>query len=1048
VSLINTDVIWRSLGDFFDLFPYDERVYWETFWEAYSDIIADLWGMAFQVDRAKSLFDTTATFERREVLIKLGNLSQDKIGRLRVGRVYQTSDGTWIVRGYVPRDLRNFRSSDVDDRGLIRLGTEVLEYLSANVETTGDNLVRDATFVLGDAPTNAYGDDPEFDDDFVVDKLTLSLRIDHPSGSTIIDAVGSGDVNDSGVLVLGTEILEYESVTMLADRYQFQLATSHQSPATSATSLTGNYSQDTEIVVYRHDPDRWKQERTGQTRITSASGAKFIVDDLPSALPASARLRGQYQIRENSNFDLSVGLVLNNWTDPTGVGTGKFAGAEIEIGGLVYELGIETRRTALGVEHVVKSGGQEAELASASNLEVRFKRLGSRLEFLYRLDGEDDFLVLRTLTVPGTRVSMNLLVDDPNSDSASIVTFDSVTRRDGVMAGQERLEEFFAVSSYYPHAYDIDSAVTGARELRSAPRNLSQEMQTSRALTDAESREVWLRVIDAEDFRGVEDVGLVTIGDVTAVYETVERVGDEYLLTLQKKLDPGILPLDSGTNVTLSTLVLTENIDYRFTGTSGIEFRDIPPVLVLWAPVADVDYRHVQNTFGRLVDLDAETSNQKYLNRVQGTWKALMGGASIGNVESGLQLAMGLPAAKTAGVVTGIEDTRDRLGRLIERRLTILGERGAFEHYLDPDLYPFVDWEVILGQKVERFEPLTNGVEVLDVFRDPLWHQKFPGVSDIERFNTFGIFVDVEALTADADISDAIRFGLRVKPTYTKMALRFRLTSGNEDLSQELDDSVSAILIPKICEDMEFDEGEAPDPIDEALRLGDGHKLGQGKTLGGSGQWHYARLGTYARQGPYPGGSYVDGTSIFEADGAYMEAVGTFTNDGSAASGTNIFKTAGAHVFTSGDVGRRIDVSGLGSFLVTGVIDPSNVYVNHVFLSDLTSATWTLRQGIFHESDLGKNIFIADGTINEGEHKISGGLGFGDSTGITSANQVKVIYTFAGSATGVDWEMRDYHQLGQGHPLAEITAYRCPVPSTHVPSEVLDVEQIVTVAVE
>ena len=132
MSVLNTDPIWLALGDFYNLFPEEERVYWTTFWETYGDIIADLWGYAFQVDRAKSLYATTPTFERRDVLVRFSNLVQGVNAQFRISSLKREASGLWKLRGFVPKDLRTFRSRDLPAQGLIRIGVDLIPYLSVN----------------------------------------------------------------------------------------------------------------------------------------------------------------------------------------------------------------------------------------------------------------------------------------------------------------------------------------------------------------------------------------------------------------------------------------------------------------------------------------------------------------------------------------------------------------------------------------------------------------------------------------------------------------------------------------------------------------------------------------------------------------------------------------------------------------------------------------------------------------------------------------------------------------------------------------------------
>lgn len=1060
MSELNTDHIWLALGDFFDLFPVEERVWWSTFWGAHADIVADLWGYAFQVDRSKSLFSTSATMERREVLVKLSGLTEGVDARFQISSLKQDGGDRWILRGFVPRDRRTFKSSDLPTTGLIRIGVDLIPYTSVNADTIESGVytgfVREASFVLGSAPPHDYGDNPDFNDDFTQSPLTMAMRVNHVAGQTLVDAVGDGEVNPSGILILGTpgfnsEIVEYESVTTVNGRYVFQLATSWQSPDTGPEALAFSHAAGETLVVHRHDTDRWLQRLSGHTRITSRGDLRMVVDQEPAPAAAKAEALGQYQLQDNVDFDVSVAASIDTWPDPTPNSTSRRALARLNVGTKKIVIGIETRRTSAGVvEHVTVAGVEGAEIEEALYLttpylfEARFVRIGNQIELQYR-EPNDDFRVLTRVQASGDRATLDLVVDDPNTQMPSVVHFDEVVRRAGNVVGNVRLEDFFSATDKFPYTYDIDQAVTQATELRDRPRTRTEFLTTSVEIDTNDPGVIRAIPEPGVDFQaqGVPEAGVIQIQGTKVLYDQVTRDGSLFVFRIRGRLDPNIIPVPVNTAFTVSTRVLFEGDDYELTGDGKIRLKELPTRDRMWAPVARVDVKHVQNLYGRLVDLDAEVSTDAYLNRVQGTWYALMTGPSISNVHSGLQLAMALPVARTAGTVVAIDDVFDALGRMVKRTLTIQGEEGSFEHDLNPSLYPFIDWSVVLGQAVEEFQPLSNGVEVVDFIKDSAWHLRFPGVSGIERFNAFGVFVALESLSADASVEDALRFALRIKPTYTKMFMRFLLTSGNEDMSEDLDDDMFAAHVPQVFDDISFDEGQAPEDPLQILRLGDGHKLGQGKKLGGTGLWQPERLGTYTRQGPFTAdGQVTAGSSVFTGAGGYSFVDFDSAASGSVTAGSDVFTHSSAYVFTAADVGKDIVIldsleeADNGSFEVLEVISGTQARVAHVFVSGAPALDWRLRASGFTDADVGKNIHVVSGP-DAGDHKI---------LSITSRNEVEVAYTFTATNEALDWELRSYRQLGSDETLGEIRAYKTPIEGEHMPEESLDSEQIVTVS--
>lgn len=1063
MSVIDTDAIWLALGDFYDLFPDDERVYWITFWEAYADVVADLWGYGLQIDRAKSLFSTSPTFERREVRLQLTDEREVSFPTFRISSLKQNGSGQWVLRGFVPRELRSFTAQDVPDTGVINIGVDRLAYLSANSSTVSggvyDGYVREVTFVLAEEPPHDYGDDPDFNDDFARDPVTLKFRIDQAAGSTTVDAVlvdtTAVTVNPTGRLRLGSagvnaEIVDYESVTVIGDRYVFTLAGSWQSPDVAAEELDYDHFAEELLTVERYDNDRWSQTTSGRSRVVGSGNALFIIDQQPSAAAANATLSGQYQLQDNVDFDVSVAVSMDTWEDPVALSSSKSAFARINIAGTSYVVGVKTARDGAGAyasSAVFGPPAAPSELVLGTTLslpyafEARFKRLGSQLEMQFRPTDDDEFTLLGTVSVPGSRATLDLVVDDPDSESVSQVAFDEVVRRAGDVVGNTRLEEFFTASDMFPYTYDIDVNVVSAPVLQDRPRPRVESMVTALDVSDAGATTVATVAADADVFEleGVPDSGVLDFGDgyEDARYESFTENAGLLTFTLVDKIDPSLLPMAAGTSVTASPSVLEQGVDFEFNGgEQTLSMARRPTRAAMWAPVAFVDERHVQDSYGVLVDLDADVSTETYLNRVRGTWFALMNGPTIDNVRSGVHLAMGLPAAKTTGTVTELVDERDSLGRLTRRYAVVVGEDGAFTHDLNPSLYPFIDWEIEVSASVTKFQPLTNGVEVLDELVDDLWYQRFPGVADIERFNSFGVFVALEAISADSDVYDALRFALRVKPTYTKLFFRYLLTSGNEDLSNELEDDLFIASVPELCEDMTFDEGDVPinDPY-QILRLGDGHKLGQGKTLGGTGQWHARTLGTYTEREFTGDGSITSGTGTFTSAGGhdFTTSGGLQSGTGSVAAASNVFTGTG---FTEEDVGRVLvirttlaDHTDEQRVEITGYVGPTQVQTAHTYNSAQGSLDWLVTE------DLNRQVFVVWST----------GTALAEITDVLDSGSVTVDTTYPVTESGLYWELRDYAKLGE-LGLGEYLAYECFTPSFNEPSEFVDATEIVNVA--
>jgi hypothetical protein len=555
-------------------------------------------------------------------------------------------------------------------------------------------------------------------------------------------------------------------------------------------------------------------------------------DDLgPLLSPARVELRSNYPLEENNDFDVSIFAEIDIWETPVTAFSERRAGAELEIGNNTFFIGIkaETGGDSLVYGNVLTLTSVPLALLPAG-FEARFKKVGGSLELQYREQGEADYQLLETIPVTGQRATMILASEDSGTSSASEVAFDEALRRRGQVVGSTRLESAFRVTETFPYRYDIDQRITSANLLRDRPRLHDEFGTVAREISDPE--ELSVIVIGGDDFElgGVQDAGILEIDGKILTYDEVVNTSGLLEFKLRQKPDPDLIPISVGTEVRMGVREV-DSSDFHLTGDGRIWFEDQPTRDRLWAPVCEVDQLHIQNSFGELVDLTADISTPNYLRRVQGVWFALFNGPSFLNVHTGLQLTMGLPVAQVSGTVERTETKRDALGNVLSRNLVITNADGEFNHYLDPGV-DIIDFIYGPGDVVERFDPLTDGIEIMDYITDPLWHERFPGqMSDAERFNAFGVFVAIEAITEQSSFSDAITFALRIKGHWTKIFLNFILLGGREDIIIEED--LFATQVANLCEDISFNEGPPPPNWQDPLRMGDGHKMGQGKVLGG-----------------------------------------------------------------------------------------------------------------------------------------------------------------------------------------------------------------------
>lgn len=134
---------------------------------------------------------------------------------------------------------------------------------------------------------------------------------------------------------------------------------------------------------------------------------------------------------------------------------------------------------------------------------------------------------------------------------------------------------------------------------------------------------------------------------------------------------------------------------------SLIEFKDAPPEN-MWAKVTYINEETPFFNFGYLIDyVDSSIKREDYLLNLQGLWFAFWQGARPEFIRRSLYLLFGLPVAVRNGVVLSRSET------VIE----ILHDDNVIRTYSLPGQ---LNWLVDVGNYVERFQPLVDGIDVFD----------------------------------------------------------------------------------------------------------------------------------------------------------------------------------------------------------------------------------------------------------------------------------------------------------------------------------------------
>lgn len=184
---------------------------------------------------------------------------------------------------------------------------------------------------------------------------------------------------------------------------------------------------------------------------------------------------------------------------------------------------------------------------------------------------------------------------------------------------------------------------------------------------------------------------------------------------------------------------LKEGEDYALEANRVISFLTEPQKL-LWAKKTQFDQETPWHNFGFLMDIYQKNTPQ-YLQVIQGLWYAFWTGPKPRNLRIALYLLFGLPVTPDDSVVTAVSP------EAVEVTLTKDGTRLVFP--VPAELVPIV----ALGQRLDKYDPLVNGIEIFDKISRPGFIEEDIGRVGIQRF----LLPEATRGTGDTDETKALR---------------------------------------------------------------------------------------------------------------------------------------------------------------------------------------------------------------------------------------------------------------------------------------------------
>lgn len=170
------------------------------------------------------------------------------------------------------------------------------------------------------------------------------------------------------------------------------------------------------------------------------------------------------------------------------------------------------------------------------------------------------------------------------------------------------------------------------------------------------------------------------------------------------------------------TKVLKENTDYAIERTSQTISFLVKPAEVLWAKNTYLNYETPYNNFGYLLDYYS-MNDEKYANSLRGLWFAFWTGPTPENIRRSLYLLFGLPTSSNDGTITNVTATE----------ITATYVNGQTETWEIPTGLAAI---VAVGDTIDRFQPLVEGIDVFDKISSPGFIEREIGRAGVQRFLT------------------------------------------------------------------------------------------------------------------------------------------------------------------------------------------------------------------------------------------------------------------------------------------------------------------------
>jgi hypothetical protein len=772
--------LWNYISDFWRL--VEDREYLATIWSAMAQVIgADmvkLWANDYNKSLATIQDSVPRRWQRFEMYTDLTNESQ----RLLVG---YTGDGTGGRTGVLtPQETST----------VIGTGTA-----AANEVFSGTLGVPDGAVIVPGTIKMMLGAVQVGEDDgngqiFGVGGYTVTGQVDYDTRA--IQVAETGDIWSVGSEVLAV----YDVASETTNEFHLQLSdfSKQQTLGTGTAgldSITVTLDVPPESHLVRGSVKIWRDG------YTDPPGAIVAEDDKRGNLIGTGLI---------ATVDYESNEVTITETSPGIFGAGDSIDAEFDVSYTDFET-LDLQRSAKGRILVVNSDAGTVD---------RVKTTDTATVIFCDETAFPGGLTNATWRIPHLLHIPSLDLEDHNVRTGDLIIFE-VHRADIGAVAELQAQVVGVDGDRVGFEFTLDGLTTGGETIDRG--QFTQLMRDLRIVpvdaTDAKARAA------AESVLSFMPLGVnitsrpftpyrITMRAKTIIHNTAIRVHSDFITipALQEELwEPEV--------------ILRENWDYAL-GVGEIQFQDglftlsSPAPEYLWAECSMVDNtKAIENNFGTMVGLKADDLTENptrlsYLSAVRGLWYAITSGPTVANIRLGLQIFLGLPFAEERGRIISIMDSYStdptglEIGRMLVEDVDDSGSpTGLRRFYFYPVIVgleenPVTGVTYVEGDIIERFAPISKGVEVEDYVKNPEWWRTALAGFEILKFFTFKVAIDSDVFNL-SDVNFALDFLAKVKPAYTDVMVAIFKRLSDDPLAN-FDESMGANITSQFYASMGF----------------------------------------------------------------------------------------------------------------------------------------------------------------------------------------------------------------------------------------------------